>query len=291
MSIDRPLSPSNVPPKAGRKISFVVPRNKGKGVILVEGAFLYEGADLDLAKNLYQLGLDLLREGKLWLDGDQLKTGPRPAPVPPPPLSKLDAALHAFNASRNTDKLELLMRSIGSAIDQVREYTSSISDAAGLQIESEVAEDLLGSALLLCQAHMNAVLLRIEAIKPLLRRRKSVRNTLLAEEHHTRELLKLPSPRMLGSYSLTQVMFALADYYRQRDRWLTRWTDAKGDSRETISIIAAAGVTQRTPHKLQTAVRSVGVSNYANLALLGVICDHWGNVLSTEIRRACGAEV
>ena len=288
MSIDRPLLPNNDPPKPGRKISFVVQRNKGKGVMLVEGAWLYEGAELDFAKNIHQLGVDLLREGKLWLDGDQLKTGPRPAPVPPPPLSKLDAALHAFSASRNTEKLELLMRSIGSIVEQVCEHSKSISDRGLDEVENDTVEALLGSALLLCQSHMKSVLRHIEAIKPLVRRRKAVRDTLLAESNGTSDLLDLPSPRMLASSSLTQVTWALADYYKQRDQWPASWNAAKRDTKRTISILSAAGITQHTPHKLQAGVRAIGVSQYANLALLGVICDHWGNVLSAEMRTAIG---
>lgn len=266
--------------KPGKKISFRIPRDKG-GEILVEGAWRYEGAELDFAADMGKLAVDLVREGKLWWDGMGRQKGPRPAPVPPPPPTKLDAALQAFNASRQTEKLELLMRSIGSAIEQAREHHVSESD------NDAAVEALLGSALLSCQSHMKAVLHSIEAIRPLVRRRKAVRSTLLAEGHRTHTLLDLPSPRTIGPYSLSRVIWALAEFYKEVNQWPASWSAAKGVTKETVSIVAAAGIAEHTPHKLQTAVRIIGVSRYSNLDLLGVICDHWGNLLAAEIAQ-CG---
>lgn len=63
---------SNPPegPKRGRKISFSVPRNKGHGEILVEGAFLYEGAERELARQLGGLAAELWLKGKLLYDDE-----------------------------------------------------------------------------------------------------------------------------------------------------------------------------------------------------------------------------
>jgi len=289
MSTDRPQRPSDVPPKPGRKISFVVPRNKGHGEILVEGAWLYEGAELELAKRerLGELAGDLWCEGKLHYDDERGFYAGAPLPAPPStPSGETEVALQAFDSSRSTERLEPLMRSIGSTISQVSEYVDSIPEGVGMEAGSDAVEALLGSAFVLCQSHMNAVLLRVDAIKRLVRRRKALASGLLAKSRLS--LLEIPSPRMIGRYSLTQVVWALADYCKQSNGWPTNWASAKGDARKTIDIIAAAGIAQHGRAGLRTAAKTLGVTQYRHLDLLSLICEHWGNVLNEDVRRVCG---
>jgi hypothetical protein len=270
--------------KPGRAITFTVPRSKGKGDIVVTGAFQYEGAELELAASFGKMAADMWNADKLWFDDDGTPhVGPRPPTEAPPPATNLDAALKAFEASRNTARLEHLMRSIGSVIGETAEYVASISD-------DQAIESLLGSAYLLCQAHMRAVLLRLASIEEIVRGRKAARSKLARADEDRLALLDLPCPRMVGAYSLPRVIWALAEFHRLRDQLPATRASARGAARGLLAIVSAAGVDPQTPAPLQTAAKALGVTQYAHLDLLSTICEHWGNVLAADVHVAIGRQ-
>jgi hypothetical protein len=253
---------------------------------LVEGAWLHEGAKLEFARALGEIAADLWLQNKLKLTDDESPEGIKPER--PKPLSKLDAALRAFDASRSAERLEPLMKSIGEAIERASAHVDSLPDNVRLASANSIIEDLLGCAFVACQAHMNAVLQRVEAIDRILRASKRTKRTVLGEAEAVFELLERPSPRLVGPYTLTQLIWALADYHHSRRGWPPNWTNARGKTKETIAIVSAAGVEQTSSANLQTAATTLGVPSHAKLELFSYICEHWGNQLATEVRSVIG---
>lgn len=66
--------------KPGRNICFTIPRSKQRGVVLAEGEWRHEGAEIEFLERLFEIGAGLWSEGKLWWDGNEFHTGIRPAP-------------------------------------------------------------------------------------------------------------------------------------------------------------------------------------------------------------------
>lgn len=146
---------------------------------------------------------------------------------------------------RNLDRL---LARVGDAITAVS--TSLEADAGGdpdwfecrIDEETDVIENLLGVAFLICQTHITEVVSRVVWLRRLFER-----------EHPGDELTTTSGSKgdilafdgiSVGSYSAVTVLDAFANYFKHREEWTGDWQKLPPQSRGTATIIESVGASR-----------------------------------------------
>jgi hypothetical protein len=134
-----------------------------------------------------------------------------------------------------------------------------------------LVNDLIGTAFVVCQAHINSICSRVKRIGEFLKSRGAA--TLFNNE---RQVRSLGEPFQAGSpISKVELIFAFANYYKHHDEWPWKWSDATGYPKRTIDAIQAAGAKRESTSNLVDGLRSLGATDATEVTALGNSIKPW----------------
>jgi hypothetical protein len=117
--------------------------------------------------------------------------------------------------------------------------------------ESEVAEGLIGTVFVLYQTYLTSVVSIVIG---------------LAEDGYAGapskkvDILRLESPPITAAagYTRMEVVNAVANYFKHRDEWPADWSAAAGQTKNTIDVISAIGLSSNEHFNLAKAAKALG---------------------------------
>jgi hypothetical protein len=177
----------------------------------------------------------------------------------------LSIQLRLLDHAVDSDVHESVLRELGHAIRKCRERLDRThDDDPSIDLERELIESLLGTAYVVCQAKITAVVARAAE--------------LLAKKPHE---IRAMGPGFDTDFSKIEVLWALGNYFKHGDEWeRSEWDAPTGLRRQTVSALTAAGL-KRSP-SFRTGAEALGNrSPYTDAAAFGEIVDEW----AAEVRR------
>ncbi len=122
--------------------------------------------------------------------------------------------------------------------------------------ESDVVENLVGTAFVVTQTAITAVVSAVKRIHVQLTSDKVTFPLQCGKEN----VLRLGSP-LLGNtgYSRIQVIDALANYFKHQDEWTVPWSKLNKNQRPTSLIIESVGGKSGSTGNLRTGLDALGI--------------------------------
>jgi hypothetical protein len=165
------------------------------------------------------------------------------------------------------------MRECQATIERAAKSRDSDWFDAALDDESEVTENLVGVAFVVCQAFSNSIISRIRLLHVCHKQDFNKRLTTTSGEK--RDILAFANP-LVGStkFSHMQAINAAADYFKHHSEWDNSWRLTKRN-RETIAIVRALGASPGCSGNLRTMSKSLGNTSYHGTGMLSEIMTRW----------------
>lgn len=139
--------------------------------------------------------------------------------------------------------------------------------------ESDLVEDLLGAAFVVCQTQITAVTSR--ALRLRARCKYPSRFTAYDDTKVGVRSLGESLPAMPG-ISKVEMIWALANYFKHHEEWPSNdWTKLDKQSRQTADVIQQAGLTPNSTGNLRAAAAHLGNADFIRLEVFGDIVDAW----------------
>ena len=184
----------------------------------------------------------------------------------------LDIHLRILDYAVTADTYETVLNALGGGIRKsVGRIDSDPDDDGVVDYETDIIENMLGAAFVVCQAQVNAVL--EAALKVPQQTRK---------KHEIRKL----GPSFDTSYSKVEILWALANYFKHRDEWGTKWSNAGSREKLTVDAIKAAGLSADSPGgNLRTGAEALGnASPYSDVEIFYRVVREWSEKVREDIR-------
>ena len=196
----------------------------------------------------------------------------------------------AIDNSAYRSVLEALEEGIRESKDRIyklaetddEEWAETIVDE-----ECELAENLIGAALVVCQAQITSVTSRAQMARA--RKLSSAgRFTAFGEgKKPVRDLGELLQPP--ATATRVEMLWALANYFKHRDEWPHDWANAAGHTANTIAVIQQAGVAMGSTSNLRTAARYLSDhDDYTQLRAFSEIIDSWAERVASAVKTELG---
>ncbi|MFX0141730.1 MAG: hypothetical protein ACFFDN_49285 [Candidatus Hodarchaeota archaeon] len=174
-------------------------------------------------------------------------------------LSSLDNAI--ANCDRNIEE---------SILTDNQDYIDDIVD-----FEVEVVENLLGTAFVVCQTYITAVVSKIIALHKTYHRSFTDKKLITSGDTKS-SILSFGSNIVKNSnYTELQLIDAFANYFKRRDEWKNNWKKLKGKSANTANMIMAVGANSGNSGNLRHASELLGNSSYDKTIIFYKIVNEW----------------
>lgn len=194
-------------------------------------------------------------------------------------------------AAAGADAYEAVLHTLGAGVRaaaariEEAERTGR-SDYADLVIgdETEIIENLLGAAYVVCQAQITAV------VQAALRAREQAVADGLSPSFgpSARDVRALGAP-FDPSFSKVEVLWALANYFKHRDEWSrSTWTAPTGPARQTVPVILAAGLQRSSTGNLRQGAEALGNTAYEEMSVFQTIIQDWSETVRQRTRAVFG---
>lgn len=148
----------------------------------------------------------------------------------------------------------------------------------------ELTESLLGAVYVVCQARITQV---VSAVRHL---------AVYCDANHLAPNLVRAKPNLLtlgvqhAGTAITQIqgLDALANYFKHRDEWTnpTDWSQLKGKSHDTATVVKQLGLTELTTGNLRKGSEALGNPQYDKVDVFAVIVEDWAKVVATMAKNA-----
>jgi hypothetical protein len=181
--------------------------------------------------------------------------------------------------------LRPLERAIIASARHVEEACASPDEewaSAVIDDECDVAEELLGTSFVVCQAYVTSVVSRVQGLLQHADRQGVQLSSVLP----ARESVLRTSNSLCASTPFTQVQVldAFANYFKHRFEWpAVDWSKANKNAQKTIAIVRAVGGSEGSTGNLRTGAESLGNSNYTDLSVFSSILDGWRAGVSSAV--------
>jgi hypothetical protein len=191
-------------------------------------------------------------------------------------------------------RLARVLGPIGEAIRESKQYCDKAADEGDgewaqivVDEETEVIEDLLGTAFVICQTYITIAVSNIMKLHGLFQ--KLEKRALSGLEHSKSGIMGLgAAPIGTTGYTDIQVIDAFANYFKHREEWHTDWTKLKTAlQRKTRDIIVAAGASGRSTGNLRIGAETLGNVQYHQVTAFADRIDSWYRAL----KNACEARL
>lgn len=168
-----------------------------------------------------------------------------------------------------SDGIRVASREIEEAKTKDPEWRDAIVDD-----ECDVIENLLGSAFVVCQNQISAVVSGAWKARDF-----AIKNnrpfTAFARPEDIRAMAKPLSSSC--AYSKVEAIWAFGNYFKHREEWdHFDWAKLTGQAVKTVPVIQAAGAESGSTGNLRTGMEAIiGNSKYENLQALSEILRKW----------------
>ena len=187
----------------------------------------------------------------------------------------LDVRLQLLDIAIKADTYENVLSALGRGIrEAVGRVETGPNDDAVIDYETEIIENMLGTAFVVCQAQANAVLQA--ALK------------IPGQTMKDYEIRKL-GPRFDGNYSKVEVLWALANYFKHRDEWgRSMWSNPGKREKSTVDAIKAAGLSVGSTGNLRMGAEALGNRSYTDAGVFYGVVRDWSEKVGEDARRLTG---
>lgn len=191
------------------------------------------------------------------------------------PRTALDVRLRLLDFAIKADTYENVLNALGRGIREAVGRTESVSDDdAVIDYETQIIENMLGTAFVVCQAQANAVLQAALNIPE-----QTIKDS---------EIRKL-GPRFDKDYSKVEVLWALANYFKHRDEWgRSMWSNPGNREKLTVDAIKAAGLSVGSSGNLRTGAEALGNVSYTDVGVFYGVVRDWSENVGEHIRVQTG---
>lgn len=182
----------------------------------------------------------------------------------------------AVRDSTYRDVLHAIAEGIRASMDRINELPDN-SDPEWQEIvgdeESDLVENLLGAAFVVCQTQITAVTSR--ALR--LRKRCEQHFEFAAYTGSANSVWSLGEPLAhLAGVSKVEMILALANYFKHHEEWPSNdWSKLNGKPRKTADTIQQIGLRPGSSGNLRIAAELLGNAEYRKLDVFGDIVDTW----------------
>lgn len=194
-------------------------------------------------------------------------------------LRLLDCAVGA-----ETDAYEDVLITLGAGIRKsVKRIEHVENDDVLVDVETQLIENMLGTAYVVCQSEINAVVqaaLKVADNAP--------RVTIFqGEKPSERESsVRKLGPQFNRKLSTVEILWHLGNYFKHRDEWNPVTWD--GGSKWTLEAIKAAGLQPLSSGNLRRGAEALGNEEYADTAVFQEIIRSWSENVRKQIRAKLG---
>jgi hypothetical protein len=159
---------------------------------------------------------------------------------------------------RVLDQLAEAVHECEKSVDRAKlsgneDYIDSVVDD-----ECDVVESILGTAFVVSQAEITAL---IAPIKRIHKRAEADGHILRSSDGTKLNIMTLGSPIVAADYSKIQVIDAFANYLKHRDEWVRPWAKADGNAKRTVEIIRCAGAEEGSSGNLRSGLKALGIQS------------------------------
>jgi len=186
-------------------------------------------------------------------------------------------------------KLTRVLSPIGYAIRKSKQYLDTVAMKANqdwLEIvtdeETEIIENLLGTAFVVCQTHITLVVSSVKRLHKVFQ--KSEGRPLSGLEESKDKIMRLgATPMGTSAYTDIQVIDAFANYFKHLEEWPHDWTKLKrGLQQKTGDIIVSAGARSGSTGNLRTGAEVLGNSEYHQVEIFADRINSWHRKVREE---------
>lgn len=197
-------------------------------------------------------------------------------------LPNIDRVLHPIG-----EAIEICIHDIETVdYESITDYDAD----AIIDEETDVIENLLGTAFVVCQTYISSVISRVRIL-----------HRLYKKEHNGAELtttsITKPDILAFGSssvgssdFSEVQVIDAFANYFKHRAEWVRVWDKLPKKDAYTARIIGAVGASRGSTGNLRTGAKVLGNEVYSNMDVFVGILQRWRQNLYNGYREELGVE-
>jgi hypothetical protein len=153
------------------------------------------------------------------------------------------------NFQRIASDLHETVSKVNDRIDKLPSNAEWASDEA--YAESETVEGLIGTAFVLYQTYLTSVVSSVKGLAT---------DGYAGAPSKKVDVLRLESAPITAavSYSRMEVVNAVANYFKHRDEWPADWSAATGQTKDTVDVISAIGLSSNEHFNLMKAAKALG---------------------------------
>ena len=161
-----------------------------------------------------------------------------------------------------------LIEDVGSRGNQG--YLKDIADD-----ETEIIENLLGTAFVVCQIHITCVVSRLLKLHTFFRKNEGRLLTGL-EKPSKVAIMKQGGQLIAGSqYTDVMVIDGFANYFKHREEWDPHWAALSDGQAKTRDVIKAFGATPGSSGNLRIGAETLGNSEYSDVICFVDKLESW----------------
>ena len=195
-------------------------------------------------------------------------------------LVELAASDQAYR--RVLDALAVAIQEAGNRVDNVAGSGDEQWEDAVVDEECDLIENLLGAALVVCQAQITAVASRALRFRKVAIAENGSFSAFGGKKDDVRALgqaisAKVPVPRV-------EMLWALANYFKHREEWQKLdWSKLDAQSKRTADLIGQVGLESGSTGNLRRGAEALGNSEYGRVDRFADAIDSW----ASDVVAAC----
>jgi hypothetical protein len=181
-------------------------------------------------------------------------------------------------------------KAIRGSINRIENEANAVAEDAAVITDDEVEliENLLGTAFVVCQTEITAVVSRAKRLHAFFQAREG--RPLGLNDSKT-SILSLGAGTIAGSScSDVEVIDAFSNYFKHRDEWPTDWAELGGRRAATVAVITAAGAKQGSTGNLRAGARALGNPQFHTVSIFGEAVGVWATTVKEAYRVALESE-
>lgn len=192
--------------------------------------------------------------------------------------------LHLLDGAVSDDTYERVLATLGAGVKTAANKIDAAANSGDpdtieivTDIETEIVENLLGAAYVVCQTKITAVVqAAIKARRQILKESSS----FITFGDRAEQVRRLGEP-FDCNYSKIEVLWQLGNYFKHREEWDLVKTDEgrdwnpSGNTKRTITVIKAAGLSLGSTGNLRTGADALGNNEYSNMMAFTKIISDW----------------
>lgn len=198
----------------------------------------------------------------------------------PPTALDIHLRLLDYAIGADTDAYEDVLITLGAgvrkAVDRIDRAPND--DDAFIVDETQVIENMLGTAYVVCQNEITAVVQAALKVDDTAKASIFQGSKPAERESNVRAL----GPQFDRTFSKVEVLWHLGNYFKHRDEWDPRTWD--GANKFTVDAIKAAGLEPLDSGNLRQGAAALGNTKFADMGVFQEVISSWSDDVRKHIR-------